>query len=258
MSLDFQRISHLNSQSRQALSNLEVIENEKQRLTVGMRRAAYQAKPGGQTDKINRLRELVEQAHESGQRVIVFSFFTTVIREVALKLGEGALEPITGAVSPKRRQEIVDAFTEAKEPKVLIGQIQAAGTGLNIQAASVIILCEPQIKPTLETQAIARAHRMGQVRTVRVHRLVIPQSIDSEMMNMLYNKTLEFDTYARPSHLADLVDHQMVDEQVAGGHLAESRLAEPEAKFASTLIRMERERLALDTSAPVELEDHVV
>lgn len=225
---------------------------------MGMRRAAYQAKPGGQTDKMNRLLELVEQAHESGQRVIVFSFFTTVIREVALKLGEGALEPITGAVSPKRRQEIVDAFTEAKEPKVLIGQIQAAGTGLNIQAASVIILCEPQIKPTLETQAIARAHRMGQVRTVRVHRLVIPQSIDSEMMNMLYNKTLEFDTYARPSHLADLVDHQMVDEQVAGGQLAESRLAEPEAKFASTLIRMERERLALDTSAPVELEDHVV
>jgi SNF2 family DNA or RNA helicase len=88
----------------------------------------------------------------------------------------------------------------------LVGQIQAAGTGLNIQAASVVILCEPQIKPSLEVQAIARAHRMGQVRKVQVHRLILPESVDEQMLAMLAYKQSEFDDYARDSDLANQAD----------------------------------------------------
>jgi SNF2 family DNA or RNA helicase len=46
----------------------------------------------------------------------------------------------------------------------------------------IVILCEPQIKPSLEVQAIARAHRMGQVRKVQVHRLILPDSVDEKML----------------------------------------------------------------------------
>jgi len=67
----------------------------------------------------------------------------------------------------------------------LVGQIQGAGTGLNIQAASVVIPCEPHIKPSFEVQAIARAHRMGQVRKVQVHRLILPDSVDENMLSLL-------------------------------------------------------------------------
>ena len=209
---------------------------------MGMRRSAFKALPNQRTSKMERLLELVDEATVSGQKVIVFSFFTSVIWEVAKELGDRALEPITGGVSPKRRQEIVDEFTNAMEPKVLIGQIQAAGTGLNIQAASVVILCEPQIKPTLETQAIARAHRMGQVRKVQVHRLVIPNSVDIQMMDMLYRKSVEFNNYARDSHLANLA-----------GDVSEPRIID-EQGLAKAIVMAERERLALDTSAPLELE----
>ena len=206
---------------------------------MGMRRAAFQALPDMRTSKMERLLDLVEDATNNSQKVIVFSFFTSVIWKVAKELGDRALEPITGGVTPKRRQEIVDQFTNLVEPKVLIGQVQAAGTGLNIQSASVIILCEPQIKPTLETQAIARAHRMGQVRTVQVHRLVVPNSVDIKMMDMLYRKTLEFDAYARDSHLANIAGDQ-VDE--------------PERNIAKAIVMSERKRLELDTSAPLEIE----
>ena len=64
---------------------------------------------------------------------------------------------------------------------MLVSQIQAGGVGLNIQAASVVIICEPQVKPTTEDQAVARSHRMGQVRTVQVHRLLTPDSVDERM-----------------------------------------------------------------------------
>ena len=173
---------------------------------MAMRRAGMMpALQGGASSKMIRLLELVEEAFDSGQKVIVYSFFRDVISLVAGALGERSLEPITGETSPRKRQEIVDAFTASVEPLVLIGQIQAAGTGLNIQAASVVILCEPQIKPSLEVQAIARAHRMGQVRSVQVHRLIIPDGVDTLMMNMLQRKQEEFDTYARDSVLADSV-----------------------------------------------------
>jgi len=211
---------------------------------MGMRRAAFIPEVGKQTSKMERLLELIEDAHANNQKVIVFSFFTSVIQNISRQLGDLALEPITGAISPKRRQEIVDQFTNSAEPRVLVGQIQAAGTGLNIQSASVVILCEPQIKPTLETQAIARAHRMGQVRTVNVHRLIIPDSVDTQMLNMLHQKIMEFDAYARDSHLAEL-----------SGELRDEEIKTETRKVAAQIVEAERKRLGLDTAGALELED---
>ena len=170
---------------------------------MAMRRAAFSAAPDMQPSKLERLLELVDESFESGQKVIVFSYFRSVIEQVMQALGERAIGPITGSVSSTQRQNIVDEFQNSPTPLALVGQIQAAGTGLNIQAASVVILCEPQIKPSLEVQAIARAHRMGQVRKVQVHRLILPESVDEQMLAMLARKQIEFDQYARDSELAN-------------------------------------------------------
>jgi len=172
---------------------------------MAMRRAAFSAQPNMIPSKLERLIELVEESFESGQKVIVFSYFRSIIEQVMQVLGERAIGPITGSVSSTQRQNIVDQFQNSPTPLVLVGQIQAAGTGLNIQAASVVILCEPQIKPSLEVQAIARAHRMGQVRKVQVHRLILPESVDEKMLAMLARKQSEFNSYARDSDLANSV-----------------------------------------------------
>jgi superfamily II DNA or RNA helicase len=208
---------------------------------MGMRKAGM--KPileGANPDKVERMLELVEEAFASGKKVLVFSYFLDALKVVVDALGDKAVGPITGAVSSARRQEMVDFFTNSKEPKVLVGQIQAAGTGLNIQAASVVILCEPQIKPSLEVQAIARAHRMGQVNTVQVHRLIIPEGIDEKMMNMLSWKQKEFDDYARDSALAN------------SGYTSKDH---GEEKLAKVLVMEERRRLNIVSEAPVVIED---
>jgi SNF2 family DNA or RNA helicase len=170
---------------------------------MAMRRAAFNPMQDQIPGKLERLIELVDEALESGQKVIVFSYFRTVINQVMQALGDKAIGPITGSVSSMQRQSIVDQFQNSPAPLALVGQIQAAGTGLNIQAASVVILCEPQIKPSLEVQAIARAHRMGQVRKVQVHRLILPESVDEKMIEMLAHKQQQFDAYAKESDLAD-------------------------------------------------------
>ena len=208
---------------------------------MGMRKAGM--RPFNLTenpDKVERLLELVAEAGANGKKVLVFSYFLDALKLVVEVLGDKALGPITGAVSSSRRQELVDQFTNSKEPLVLVGQIQAAGTGLNIQAASVVILCEPQIKPSLEVQAIARAHRMGQVNTVQVHRLVIPESIDEKMMAMLTYKRQEFDDYARESALAN------------SGYTSKDH---SEEKIAKVLVMEERKRLNIQSDAPVVIEE---
>jgi SNF2 family DNA or RNA helicase len=163
----------------------------------------YLQRAGADLEMVRDLRRAKTQRREGGQKVIVFSYFRTVIEQVMAALGEKAVGPITGSVSSSMRQSIVDQFQADKNSHVLVGQIQAAGTGLNIQAASVVILCEPQIKPSLEVQAIARAHRMGQVRKVQVHRLILPDSVDENMLSLLAYKQDQFEQYARKSELAN-------------------------------------------------------
>jgi SNF2 family DNA or RNA helicase len=200
---------------------------------MAMRRAAFAAQPNLLPSKLERLVELVDESIESGQKVIVFSYFRSVIEQVMQALGERAIGPITGSVSSSQRQNIVDQFQNSPTPLALVGQIQAAGTGLNIQAASVVIICEPQIKPSLEVQAIARAHRMGQVRKVQVHRLILPESVDEQMLAMLARKQSEFDSYARDSDLADSVSD-------AKGSSEES--------IAKVIVLEERRRLGIKAS----------
>jgi SNF2 family DNA or RNA helicase len=93
---------------------------------------------------------------------------------------------------------------------VLLGQIEAGGVGINMQAASVVILTEPQWKPSTEEQAIARAHRMGQIRTVQVHRLLAKDSIDERIREIQQGKRLLFDEFARKSDAKD-ADRRAVD-----------------------------------------------
>ncbi|MFG2918215.1 DEAD/DEAH box helicase [Kitasatospora sp. NPDC048298] len=166
-----------------------------------MRRAGY-ADPA-ESAKLRRLREIVREAADSGLKVVVFSYFRDVLAAVRAALGQRTFGPIDGSLGAVRRQETVDGFSAAPGHAVLLCQIQAGGVGLNIQAASVVILCEPQVKPTLEDQAVARSRRMGQVRRVRVHRLLAVDSVDQRMLDLLRAKGRLFDDYARRSEVAE-------------------------------------------------------
>lgn len=167
---------------------------------MAMRRAAFSAGPA--SAKLTRLVEIVEEAEENGRRVLVFSHFREVLEEVAAALPGQVFGPLTGSMPADRRQLVVDEFSAAEGGAVLVAQIQVGGVGLNIQAASVVVICEPQIKPTTEWQAIARARRMGQLESVQVHRLLAQDSVDERMVEILSGKSDIFHTFASISHTA--------------------------------------------------------
>lgn len=163
------------------------------------RRVSWNVDDLKNSSKAKRLLEIIEEAEDDGRKIIVFSFFLDTIRKITELLGNKCLNPINGSVTPQRRQETIDEFDKAPAGTVLAAQIQSGGTGLNIQSASVVILCEPQFKPSIENQAISRAYRMGQSRNVLVYRLLCENTVDEKITSLLESKQAIFDAFADQS-----------------------------------------------------------
>lgn len=198
------------------------------------RRVSWSVGDLRESSKARRMMELIDEARADGRKVIVFSYFLDTIRKVMQLTGECCYGPINGSVTPQRRQEIIDEFDKAPAGAVLATQIQAGGTGLNIQSASVVIICEPQFKPSIENQAIARAYRMGQTRNVLVFRLLCENSVDEQIMALLEEKQAIFDAFADESVAA--AKSMELDEKTFGS-IIEDEIERIKAKHGNAANR---------------------
>jgi superfamily II DNA or RNA helicase len=170
----------------------------------------------GTSAKYERLQELLEHYQKTQEKVIIFSAFREVLSDVSRICG--GCEQIVGEVSPGERMKMIDRLKAKRGFGCLALQVEAGGQGLNIQFARVVILMEPQFKPSTENQAIARVHRMGQGRKVIVHRLIAKDSIDEDLVLLIAHKQAIFDTYAHQSAIKDestmSVDGSTVQQEI--------------------------------------------
>ena len=130
--------------------------------------------------------ELLADYRQSGEKVVVFSFFHSVLEGIEKSFH--TVGRIDGSIASEARLGLIAKLGNLEGHAVLLSQIEAGGVGLNIQAASVVVLMEPQWKPSTENQAIARVYRMGQTRRVIVHRLLARDSIDERLTDVLRKK----------------------------------------------------------------------
>lgn len=169
---------------------------------MAMRRVSWNVNDLDDSSKAHRLLEIVEDACGEGRKVLVFTFFLKTAEAICGLMGDRCIGFINGSVAPARRQEIVEAFESAPAGSVLVSQVQSGGTGMNIQSASVVVFCEPQLKPSIENQAISRAYRMGQTRSVLAYRLLCVNTVDERIMELLKKKQAIFDAFADKSSAA--------------------------------------------------------
>lgn len=174
------------------------------RNAMQIRRLSWNVPNPDNSSKLKRLREIVADAKDENRKVLVFSFFLDTIDVVRSAFGSACYGPICGSTPLNKRQQIIDSFDAAPAGSVLVAQIQSGGTGLNIQSASVVVLCEPQYKPSIENQAISRAYRMGQSRNVLVYRLLCKDTIDERIMSILDRKQGDFNAFADKSTAAEI------------------------------------------------------
>lgn len=138
------------------------------------------------TPKLERTVALLEEAFASGRKVLIFAIFNRcgeLIREAARNLPQAYWAAINGSTPQPDRQEIVDRFSAHKGNACLVLNPKAAGTGLNITAATVVIHYTQAWNPALEAQASARAHRRGQSEPVTIYRLFYEDTIERVMID---------------------------------------------------------------------------
>lgn len=137
------------------------------------------------TPKLERTVALIREAFLNGRKVLVFSVFNRcgdLIRD-ALTPDTGTFwNAINGSTPQEDRQSLVDEFAVHDGPACLVLNPKAAGTGLNITAATVVIHYTQVWNPALEAQASARAHRRGQTEPVTVYRLYYEDTVEAVMI----------------------------------------------------------------------------
>ncbi|RGC64963.1 ATP-dependent helicase HepA [Micromonospora sp. MW-13] len=147
----------------------------------------------GRSGKFDRATEMLTEIVEDGERALVF----TQYRKMGDLLGAGlgtaiGSEPIPflhGGLSATRRDELVRAFQEDDDaPPILILSLRAAGFGLNLTRASHVMHYDRWWNPAVEEQATARAHRIGQKRTLNVYTLITGGTVEDHIDRMHQEK----------------------------------------------------------------------
>lgn len=138
------------------------------------------------TPKMERAVALLREAFFNVRKVIIFALFNRVgglLREASSDLPNAYWGAINGSTPQEERQTIIDEFSAHEGPGCLVLNPKAAGAGLNITAATVVIHFTPVWNPAIEAQASARAHRRGQTQPVTVYRLFYKDTVEEVMID---------------------------------------------------------------------------
>jgi len=160
--------------------------------------------------KTETLFELLDSLIAEGQKVLVFSQFVQMLEllEQECRAHQIPTHILTGQT--KDRQQVVSAFQNDPNASVFLLSLRAAGTGLNLTAASYVVLYDPWWNPAVEAQAIDRSHRIGQTQTVNAYRLISPGTVEEKIWELQQSKAqtiadvLGEEGFARSLSKADL------------------------------------------------------
>jgi len=134
--------------------------------------------------KLDALLDTIEPLVEEGNRVLVFSQFVTMLELISDELTTRGIKHLVLTGQTENRQELVDRFQSEQGEPVFLLSLKAAGSGLNLTAASYVVLYDPWWNPAVEAQAIDRTHRIGQTEQVIAYRLLARGTIEEKIRKL--------------------------------------------------------------------------
>ena len=144
----------------------------------------------GGSGKLRIATELIEKHINSQGKVLLFSQFTSALKNIGESLNGKKISYfyLDGKTKPKDRIKLVDEFNNSYDTKVFLISLKAGGTGLNLTSANLVIHFDPWWNPAVEHQATDRAHRIGQRNVVEVIKLVAKGTIEEKIILLQENK----------------------------------------------------------------------
>jgi SNF2 family DNA or RNA helicase len=137
---------------------------------------------------MNALMDLLGDIVPTGHKVLVFSQFTKLLGLVSKKLKSAKINYTYLDGGTRDREACVRDFQEDPECSVFLISLKAGGVGLNLTAADYVVLLDPWWNPAVESQAIDRAHRIGQERHVFAYRLVAKDTVEEKILALQATK----------------------------------------------------------------------
>jgi len=138
-------------------------------------------------EKIKHTIEVAENIIEQGKKVIIFTNFTDTLQMIHNHFGKQSVY-LDGSCTKPQRQYAVDQFQENDKIKVFVGNLRAAGVGLTLTAAEVVIMNDLSFVPAEHSQAEDRAYRYGQKNNVLVYYPLFENTIEGAIYDILNNK----------------------------------------------------------------------
>ena len=138
----------------------------------------------------NRIDVLMDCIQEAQGKIIVWCRFIHDLKKISKRLSEEGIKHRTyyGDVTPKDREEAIDAFRSIPDVKVFLAQPASGGTGLNLAVADTVIYFSNDFNADTRWQSEDRAHRIGQKNNVTYIDLISQGTIDDEILDSLRNK----------------------------------------------------------------------
>ena len=144
----------------------------------------------GKCSKLEQCMEIVEDAIQSGHKILLFSTYTSMfeIIEEELNLRKIKYFELTGSTKVEERINLVEEFNKNPEVKIFLVSLKAGGTGLNLTGADMVIHYDPWWNLSAENQATDRAYRIGQKSNVQVYKLITKESIEEKIYDLQERK----------------------------------------------------------------------
>lgn len=130
------------------------------------------------------------QTDSDDEKTIVFSQFTSMLDllEVPIRRAGWGYRRYDGSMKPAERNEAVLEFSDNPSCRIMLVSLKAGNSGLNLNAASQVIIFDPFWNPYIEEQAVDRAHRIGQLRPVMVHRVLVENTVEDRILSLQEKK----------------------------------------------------------------------
>ncbi|MGG7176319.1 SNF2 helicase associated domain-containing protein [Clostridium paraputrificum] len=144
----------------------------------------------GGSGKVDVALEILEGYIESGDKVLLFSQFTSLLKIMANYLDKAGIGYyyLDGSTKASERINLVNKFNEGEDKKIFLISLKAGGSGLNLTSANVVIHFDPWWNPAIEDQASDRAHRIGQKKVVEVIKLIAKGTIEEKVVELQEEK----------------------------------------------------------------------
>lgn len=144
----------------------------------------------GKSAKTDACLEIIKEYAAINNKILVFSQFTSVLKNIGEKLSKNNIEYcyLDGQTKAENRIKLVNEFNESNDKKVFLISLKAGGTGLNLTSANTVIHFDPWWNPSVENQASDRAHRFGQKEVVEVIKLIAKGTIEEKIVMLQESK----------------------------------------------------------------------